>query len=243
MSADLTTFLSYIPHLVAVKCLSIVPTYKDSSELKFRDGSKEIDKFPSAILFVDISGFTSLNEQFAKLGTGGIETVSKHINGYFSQLIEMITLHGGDVLKFAGDALIVAFPSDPNEKDGLAKAVLRTTQCALEIQSKLKSYNAAGIKLTLHIAIGAGILYTLHVGGVDNQWEFFPAGDVFSQLHDALEKSQSGEVVLSTPAWELIKTECEGREITGDWHVTKCSAKSYKHGSIRSIREYCKMLY
>lgn len=42
-----------------------------------------------------------MNEKFAKAGSAGIEKVILHINGYFSQLIDMIASHGGDVLKVA----------------------------------------------------------------------------------------------------------------------------------------------
>ena len=35
--------------------------------------------------------------------------VSKHLNAYFGQLIDAVNAHGGDVLKFAGDALICMF--------------------------------------------------------------------------------------------------------------------------------------
>lgn len=33
----------------------------------------------------------------------------------------------------------------------------------LEIQDKLREYNADGVKLTLHIAVAAGELYTFHL--------------------------------------------------------------------------------
>lgn len=71
-------------------------------------------RFPAAILFVDVSGtaplvvsqcdiilkgFTSLNEKLAREGSSGIEKVTKHINGYFSQLIDCVHGHNGDVLK------------------------------------------------------------------------------------------------------------------------------------------------
>lgn len=48
------------------------------------------------------------------------------------QLVELIQEHGGDVLKFAGDALIVAF-GDSKREESLATNVLRATQCGLGI--------------------------------------------------------------------------------------------------------------
>ena len=73
-----------------------------------------IQQFPAAILFLDISGFTSLNERLAQLGPAGPELVSKHINSYFASLIKAVSEHGGDVLKFAGDALICMWSGSMN---------------------------------------------------------------------------------------------------------------------------------
>jgi class 3 adenylate cyclase len=42
--------------------------------------------FQGAILFIDVSGFTMLNERLGKLGPGGPEQVSKHLNTYFGQV-------------------------------------------------------------------------------------------------------------------------------------------------------------
>ena len=44
----------------------------------------------ACILFIDVSGFTALNERLAKLGPAGPEQVSKHLNAYFGQLMYVI---------------------------------------------------------------------------------------------------------------------------------------------------------
>ncbi len=54
----------------------------------------------------DISGFTPLTARFAREGPAGAEKLTGILNTYFGQLIELITSYWGDVLKFAGDALI-----------------------------------------------------------------------------------------------------------------------------------------
>eukprot|EP01127_Copromyxa_protea_P023362 TRINITY_DN8716_c0_g1_i2.p1 TRINITY_DN8716_c0_g1~~TRINITY_DN8716_c0_g1_i2.p1 ORF type:complete len:600 (+),score=107.33 TRINITY_DN8716_c0_g1_i2:33-1832(+) len=216
-AATLETMLSYVPQMV-------ISHYLDNPQLESPEEAKP-EHFPAAVLFVDISGFTSLNEQYAKQ-VGGIEIVTKHINGYFKLLVELIQHHGGDVLKFAGDALIVAFGNSVCT-ESLETQVLRATQCGLEIQDKLQSYDAGSIKLTLHIAVGAGTLWTFHLGGINRQYEFFPVGNVFGQISDALDKSKSGEVFLSAPAWELVSDFCEGEEQDGDWFVS-CVKKDYQ---------------
>jgi class 3 adenylate cyclase len=91
-------------------------------------------------------------------------------------------LQGGDVLKFAGDALIVMFAAE--DGDSITKATRRATQCALEIQQNHGKYTSTEVDFALscHIGISAGTVHAIHVGGVDGRWEFLVAGDPFRQL-------------------------------------------------------------
>lgn len=52
----------------------------------------------STILFVDMSGFTKLSTIL------DVESLSKVINSYFDMIVSEVISHGGDILKFAGDA-------------------------------------------------------------------------------------------------------------------------------------------
>lgn len=55
-------------------------------------------KRASALLFVDMSGFTKLSTLL------DVESLSKVINSYFDMIVSEVLQHGGDILKFAGDA-------------------------------------------------------------------------------------------------------------------------------------------
>ena len=182
-----------------------------------------IEKFPAAILFVDISGFTSLNERLAALGPAGPERVSHHINSYFTSLIRAVNDHGGDTLKFAGDALICMFGS-PYTSQSLEALTRSATQCALSIQTTLAKYDSnQGFTLTLHVGIGAGEIYALYVGGVQNTWEFLVTGEPLIQLRTCVDLSSTGEVVVSQQVWDLINPFFEGELIADsenrDWLV------------------------
>jgi hypothetical protein len=114
-------------------------------------------------------GFTSLNEQFAKLGNEGIESVTKHLNEYFGRLINTIVKHGGDVLKFAGDALICLFGTPKScgtRQDDMEALVLQASRCALQIQEREGIYDAEGVKLTLHIGNYPRFLFLLLINCV-----------------------------------------------------------------------------
>lgn len=55
------------------------------------------------------------------------------------QVIDVVHSHGGDVIKFAGDAMIIAFCPSQNEQSlgdqGYRNAVLRCAVCAEEVRN------------------------------------------------------------------------------------------------------------
>ncbi len=63
------------------------------------------------------------------------------MNNYFTRVINMILAFDGDVVKFAGDSMIVVFtpsPSEARDEDGGIKAaVTRCAQCAHVLANKL----------------------------------------------------------------------------------------------------------
>jgi adenylate cyclase 10 len=66
-------------------------------------------------MFADISGFTNLTETLAKIGSEGCELTAFAINRYMELLVAAVSRSGGDIFKFAGDAIIVVWP--PSTKD------------------------------------------------------------------------------------------------------------------------------
>ena len=189
------TMSTYVPATILQElCVDPTPPSKPKKET-----------LSGAILFIDVSGFTALNERLAKLGPAGPEQVSTHLNRYFGQLIDAVHRHGGDVLKFAGDALICLFGS-VGSTEPLQTLVLRAVQCACEVQhSDLKEYDSQqGFRLTLHIGVGCGDVHWLHLGGVEQHYEHVVMGDPLLQLETAVEQSKTGEVVVSKVAYDLI---------------------------------------
>ena len=92
------------------------------------------ERFPAVALFADISGFTALTERLAQQGLAGVEQISGLLNGYFGRLIDIIQDHGGDVIKFAGDALLAIWRPGAASQEAPADDILRAAQCGLTIQ-------------------------------------------------------------------------------------------------------------
>eukprot|EP01103_Thecamoeba_quadrilineata_P021370 TRINITY_DN9800_c0_g1_i1.p1 TRINITY_DN9800_c0_g1~~TRINITY_DN9800_c0_g1_i1.p1 ORF type:complete len:1719 (+),score=283.19 TRINITY_DN9800_c0_g1_i1:81-5237(+) len=210
----LKTLASYVPRTIHRKYRTVFdpPT------------SPTMDTFLSSILFIDISGFTLLSERLGKLGPAGPELVSKHLNIYFGQLIEAVNNHGGDVLKFAGDALICMF-GDSSLAESLEDLTMKAIQCGVHIQTRLATYDSGeGFSLTLHVGIGAGEIHAVHVGGDQGCWEFLVIGDPLLQLKTAVDNSKSGEVVISNEAFGVVDKRIEAEARGNDWCVKKISA-------------------
>ena len=70
------------------------------------------ERLAAAVLFADISGFTALTERLARTGPAGVEELTELLNDCFGRLVKLVVDHGGDVVKFAGDALLALWPAD-----------------------------------------------------------------------------------------------------------------------------------
>ena len=174
----------------------------------------------AAILFADISGFTLLTERMAEKGPTGVETLARILNEYFGQLIDIIHEYGGDVVKFAGDAVIAVWPVVPDVaiSETISRAdqwqwTMRAAECALEVHKRLTNYQAEDASLYLKLAVSLGKISTVHVGGVFNRWEFLITGAPLVELGIANNLAQAGEILVTPSAWKLIHNDSNAQSI------------------------------
>ncbi|MEZ0374480.1 MAG: adenylate/guanylate cyclase domain-containing protein, partial [Candidatus Sericytochromatia bacterium] len=118
-------------------------------------------RFEAAVLFADISGFTRLTETLAEQGAEGLDALTLTLKRCFGSLIDMIRQHGGDVIKFAGDALLVIW-SPAELQQSLEELALRACHCALQMQRSWRAVRAqSSASLDLKIGLGAGPIHSL----------------------------------------------------------------------------------
>jgi len=225
VSELIETLVSYVPRLITHQ-LASNPTPIDAP--LFED-------FPAAVLFADISGFTALTERLAQRGPAGAEELTQLLNAYFSQLINFITTYGGDVVKFAGDALIALWPAidDTGSPDPtLLPTVTRyAAQCSLVVQQHLNAYPVAeGVRLSLKLALGAGQVITMHLGGEDEHWEFLVTGEPLLQVGAAGKHAQAGDIILSPEAWALVQDVGNGIPLSPSLKSTTSSDEKQIEG-------------
>jgi class 3 adenylate cyclase len=168
------------------------------------------EQFAAAALFADISGFTALTERLARTGPGGVEELTELLNGCFGQLVQLVVDHGGDVVKFAGDALLALWPAD----EGLAGVAARAASCGLAMQRVLHASElAAGTRLSVRVGVGVGRVSAAHLGGVRGRWEFVVGGPAVAQTCSAEQLGRPGDVVLSPEAVDQVRELCAGEPV------------------------------
>jgi class 3 adenylate cyclase len=159
-----------------------------------------------------------------------MEELSRVISDYFGCLAEVIIAHGGDIVKFAGDAMLALWPATADET--LAVATRRAAQCALEVQSALRDFaRRASAQLELKVALGAGSAICMHVGGAFGRWELLIAGQPFLQAGRAGHHAKPGDVVISREALALIGETGSG-ERTDDGTAFLTSANGIPRGAL-----------
>lgn len=156
----------------------------------------------SAVLFVDVSGFTKLTEFVAKYGDNGINSLATNLNEYMSSIVQEIHNMGGDILKFAGDALLCAWDTSllndkENNNTKYSDLLTCAIKTALNIQNncgdfvcdlkslmddnscnkkKNKKSKNNDIRLKVKVGVGCGVFNLFIIGGYNEQWKVIVNG-------------------------------------------------------------------
>jgi adenylate cyclase len=119
----------------------------------FRRGGGEL--IDAAIWFCDLRDFTRTSDR-APPGE-----VVEMLDGYFDRVTAAITAHGGEVLKFVGDAVLAIFPVDPTcDARHACRNALDAAEEALSALEDLSSERTSVGKEPLRIGVA------LHLGQV-----------------------------------------------------------------------------
>eukprot|EP01029_Cantina_marsupialis_P014387 TRINITY_DN317_c0_g1_i1.p1 TRINITY_DN317_c0_g1~~TRINITY_DN317_c0_g1_i1.p1 ORF type:complete len:1177 (+),score=318.31 TRINITY_DN317_c0_g1_i1:122-3652(+) len=166
----------------------------------------------------------SVMEQMQKVSFAGsgAEMLKDNMNTIFETMIECVERMGGDVHKFAGDALLVVFKIHEGEEDD---TLLRSIACAFELMEGIKKVGSNPVSpLNLHIGISMGTLHALHVGGKSNRWEFAVTGPVLKSMSDAESEAKPGEIVVCKKVFSALEKIDNARQKG----IDMCSMKTTK---------------
>lgn len=147
----------------------------------------------------DVSGYTALSERYNNTGKGGTYRLTVTLNTYLGSLTELIYGHGGDIIKFAGDAFLALWKTD--KSSFLCHTIHTVIACALIIQHSYAIYETdVKVNLKVKLAISAGNLIFAPIGtGIDMNYIIFGLPVIEAKAAESV--CASGEVKLTPTAW------------------------------------------
>lgn len=155
-----------------------------------------MEQSTGVVLFADISGFTHLGK-LLRSQLPPLEAAARLANRIGTVLKELTTVcvqeFGGDVVKFAGDALLCVFPYLSLAKDG-ESALLRAKACAVAMLKRIKEVDP---QLDLHGGIALGNLLNLHLGDTKRELAWYVlTGDAVVRAANLVEHATRGTILL-----------------------------------------------
>lgn len=179
------------------------------------------------LVILDVSGFTKISGWLqTNKGTEGPEMMSNFLSQYFHQMLDIVAYFGGDVLKFAGDALLIKFAADP-------KSVRIASVCAATATMLLDNYVLPGNvphKLSLHAAVHVGRGEEMTIGGVRGRWEHCVSGGLFKDIGKVLDHADAGTVLVSAAVYDKLQ-EIEDEELGQGFRLIRVNNKCDTNGS------------
>ncbi len=115
------------------------------------------DEIDAAIMFCDMRGSTRLEQELGRAAYIDL------LNSFFETVSNLVESHGGEVLKFIGDAVLAVFPAD----DDAAAACQNAVQAAIHIVRHLENEaapNATGAQCQCAIGLAFGQVTYGNVG-------------------------------------------------------------------------------
>ncbi|XP_037681356.1 adenylate cyclase type 10 [Choloepus didactylus] len=158
--------------------------------------------FDGVLMFVDISGFTAMTEKFstAMYMDRGAEQLVEILNHYISAIVEKVLIFGGDILKFAGDALLALWKVERRQLKNIITVVIK---CSLEIHRLFETQESEeGLDIRVKIGLAAGHISMLVFGDETHSY-FLVIGQAVDDVRFAQNMAHMNDVILSPNCWQL----------------------------------------
>ena len=191
MTSETQTLQRYVPRMLLERLAEF-----DDSLAKRLDGT---------VVFADVSGFTRLSERLARKGREGAEHLVDAINACFSALLADAYTHGGSLLKFGGDAMLLWFDGDEHalRACGSASAMRRTLRDVGRIRA-----GASDVVLRMSVGVHSGTYAMFLVGG--SHRELLIGGSATTRVVEMEGLASAGQILVSPETAELLPHGCLG---------------------------------
>jgi class 3 adenylate cyclase/tetratricopeptide (TPR) repeat protein len=182
-----------------------------------------VEMLEGTMVFADVSGFTRLSERLARKGKEGAEHLVDAINSCFTALLADASAHGGSLLKFGGDAMLLWF-------DG-AEHARRACSAAYAMRHTLRDVGriragTSDVILRMSVGVHSGLYAMFLVGG--SHRELLIGGRPTSEVVALENAASAGQILVSRATAELLPGNSLGQSMdpgillarapsSGDW--------------------------
>ncbi|MDQ1508765.1 MAG: hypothetical protein QOG50_609, partial [Actinomycetota bacterium] len=160
------------------------------------------------MVFADLSGFTAMSERLSRHGRVGAEEVTDAIGACFTELLAVAYDAGGGLLKFGGDALLLAFRGDDHARRAVwAAAAMRER---LREAGKLKT-SAGNVTLRMSVGVHSGTFDCFLIGSPSR--ELLVTGTAASEVVAMEHCASAGQIVVSASTAATLPERCVGNPL------------------------------
>jgi class 3 adenylate cyclase/tetratricopeptide (TPR) repeat protein len=187
-----TAFEPYLPRLVR--------EWPEAPQARAR----ELD---GTLVSLDLSGFTRLSERLQAKGRAGAEELVLLVSGVFEGLIGISDRHGGDVLKFRGDALLLLFSGEGHER----RACTAASHMQWLIGATGKTMSSVGpVKLRMSCGIYTGPCHFFMVKGTHR--ELLVTGPAATATIRLESEAAAGQILVGKQTAAALETAWLGHK-------------------------------
>jgi class 3 adenylate cyclase len=178
---------------------------------------------------LSILGFTKLSTKL------DVESLKTHINNYFKDMLEIVFSYGGDVAKFAGDAMYVVWHA--KSYSGREIAVSKAVACAKEIIIKCNNRDLS-LSRTLSVNSRNSFMRMSLTQSISGE-SGLKQGNSFNTYHDNA-NSENGNALQSGATSLSYNVEPESRRSSTSSTIssTKNAKNKMRSLSLRSATPY-----
>ncbi|KAL7674100.1 hypothetical protein ACOME3_000380 [Neoechinorhynchus agilis] len=183
-----------------------------------------------AVMFSDVSGFTAMSQRYASSPHFNVDDMASDFNDYLREITTVVLQHGGDIYKFAGDAILVLWnASKRSSRHNFQFCVRRALDCALTLQKRFCNRpTMVGTELSIKSGISYG-QYTCYVlrcknpvytgkmeddrvarwlrGGYIDSNYYVCYGDAINHSNDCEHMCECQDIVIDIRVWRAAELD------------------------------------
>jgi adenylate cyclase len=160
-------------------------------------------KRPVVVFFSDIRGFTPMSETMSP------DDIASLLTEYFTEMVGIVFEYGGTLDKFMGDAVMALWGAPVSADDDADRAMLAAIEMMRVLHELNEKWSGEGKP---HVEIGIGINFgEVFAGniGAEQRMEYTVIGDAVNVASRLCDKAAGGQVIVSEPFYNELKTPPE----------------------------------